>query len=57
MFASEVVRLEIAGEQQLSLVAAEFGWWLALHPSLALDDMTVRRLEGAHRVSLQTRVA
>lgn len=57
VLASPVARLEIAAEQHLSLVAGELGWWLAVHPTLALDDMTVRRLEGAHRVSLQTKVA
>lgn len=57
VFASPVARLEIAADQRLSLVATEQGWWVALHPSLALDDMTVRRLDGAHRISLQTKVA
>lgn len=57
VMASPVARLELAGEQQLSLVAGELGWWLALHPTLVLDDMTVRRFEGAQRVSLQTKVA
>ena len=57
VFASPVARLEIAADQRLSIVASEHGWWMALHPSLALDDMTVRRLDGAHRISLQTKVA
>ncbi len=57
VFASPVARLELYGVQQLSMVAGDLGWWLALHPSAPLDDMAVRRLEGAHRVSLQTRVA